>query len=207
RPAHPPLGRSSRLGGRLRPISASPGSCGTALRGWSTSSIKAEKKPQKKGFIANIRAGDFRGAWNVTAGSSGWWKHTGVNLTIGVVAAAGTAACIASVVCGGGLFLVGAAALFTAGLGAHMAVASEEERARGATQFLLPTAKAEASGMIAGATFGRGLLGGLILGPKQGIAGPGLTTRGASDPLFAGLARTDYAGIRGRVVTYMKNLF
>ncbi|MFG2337366.1 RHS repeat-associated core domain-containing protein [Streptomyces yangpuensis] len=176
--------------------------CKSSNRGWSTSSVKADKKPQKKGFVPKIRD-----AWNVSLGSSDWWKHKGVNFAIGVVAAAGTAACIASVVCGGGLFLVGAAALFTAGLGAHMAVASEEERARGATQFLLPTAKAEAMGMIGGATFGRGLLGGLVLGPKQGIAGPGLTTRGASDPLFAGLARNDYAGMTGRVVTYMKNLF
>lgn len=181
--------------------------CKPSNRGWSGSSPKVEKKPQKKGFIANLKSGDFRGAWDVTLGDSNWRKHKGVSLGIGFVAALGTGFCIASAVCGGGLFLVGVGALFVAGLGAHMAVASEEEKARGAAQFLLPTAEAEVMGIIGGATFGRGILFGLIRGSKQGIARPGLTTRGGSDPLFAGLARTDFGGMRGRVVNYMKNLF
>ncbi|MGR4884228.1 RHS repeat-associated core domain-containing protein [Streptomyces sp. LARHCF249] len=164
------------------------------------------KKAEKKTLWDSLKNGVVK-KWDNTLGSEDWWRHKGVNVVVGFLAAAGTAACIASVVCGGGLFLVGAAYLFTAGVAAHMMVASEEERARGATQFLLPTAKAEAMGMIGGATFGRGILGGLLMGPKQGIAGPGLTTRGASDPLFAGLGRTDFASMRGRVVSYMKNLF
>lgn len=76
-----------------------------------------------------------------------------------MLATVGTAACIASVVCGAGLFTVGAAALFTAGMGAHMAVATDEERERGASQFMLRTAKAEVKGMAFGTVFGRGLLG------------------------------------------------
>ncbi|CAL9646915.1 hypothetical protein SUDANB120_06503 (plasmid) [Streptomyces sp. enrichment culture] len=170
---------------------------------WSSST---SKMPKKKTLWDSIK-GRVGEKWNNTVASADWWRHKGVDVAIGVLAAAGTAACIASVVCGGGLFLVGAASLFTAGLMAHMAVATEEERSKGAAQFLLPTAKAEVKGMAGGATFGRGIVGGLLLGPKQGIAGPGLTTRGASDPLFAGLSRTDFSGMKGRVSTYIRNLF
>ncbi|WP_437039458.1 RHS repeat-associated core domain-containing protein [Streptomyces sp. enrichment culture] len=99
---------------------------------------------------------------NVT--SKDWWKHKGVDIGIGAVAALGTGVCIATVVCGGGLFLVGAGAVFVAGLGAHMAVATDEERERGATQFLARTAKAEAKGIAAGALWGRGPVGGIIKG-------------------------------------------
>lgn len=121
-----------------------------------------------------------------------WWKHKGVDIGVGIAATAGTAACIASVVCGGGVFLVGASALFVAGVGAHMAIASPEERQKGGAQYLKRTAITEVRGMFFGATFGRGMIGALRSGPKQGIAKPGLTTRGGSDPLFAGIDRRDY---------------
>lgn len=76
----------------------------------------------------------------------------------------GTGLCIATVVCGGGLFLVGAGAVFVGGLGAHMAIATDEERERGATQYLARTAKAEAKGMAAGALWGRDIGGGIVKG-------------------------------------------
>ncbi|MFF1548993.1 hypothetical protein [Streptomyces sp. NPDC058291] len=150
----------------------------------------AERR-KKEGIFSSIKNG-ISGKWNsfkndVT--STDWWKHKGVDFAVGFLAIAGTAACIASVVCTGGLFIVGASALFVTGIGAHMAVASEEERSRGGAQYLARTAKAEAKGMFLGATFGRGMLGAIRGGAKQGIAGPGLTTRGASDPLLAVVPR------------------
>ncbi|MCX4848192.1 RHS repeat domain-containing protein [Streptomyces sp. NBC_00893] len=137
---------------------------------------------QNQGFWSSFRSG-VEGKWsrftsNVT--SVDWWKHKGVDFAIGTVAAIGTGVCIATVVCGGGLFLVGAGALFVAGLGAHMAVATDEERERGATQYLARTAKAEVKGMVTGALWGRGLFGGIAKGAngkyasffaKRGMAG------------------------------------
>jgi hypothetical protein len=73
-----------------------------------------------------------------------------------------------------------------------MAIASPEERQKGGAQYLKRTAITEVRGMFFGATFGRGMIGALRSGPKQGIAKPGLTTRGGSDPLFAGIDRRDY---------------
>ncbi|WP_171117736.1 MULTISPECIES: RHS repeat-associated core domain-containing protein [unclassified Streptomyces] len=96
--------------------------------------------------------------------SADWWKHKGVDMAVKLAATAGTAACIASAVCGVGLFTVGAAAVFAAGLAGHMAVATEEERRKGASQYLLRTAKSELMGMAMGATFGRGTLGALRKG-------------------------------------------
>lgn len=178
--------------------------CGNSgSRGTSSPSVPtaAEKEAENKDIFSKIKA-----EWNATIGNSDWRKHKGVNIAIGFLAAAGTAACIASMVCGGGLFLVGAAALFTTGIAAHLAVASEEERRQGGAQFLLPTAKAQAMGMLGGATFGRGLLGGLIRGPKNIVPGPGLTTRGPSAPLFSGLSRGDYSGMIERLTGHMKRI-
>ncbi|MFJ3882408.1 RHS repeat-associated core domain-containing protein [Streptomyces sp. NPDC090077] len=143
---------------RHDPDCRSSRSYGSSSHSTAVPKAKPAKKPEKKGFVANIVAGDFKGAWNATAGSSTWWKHKGVDLGIKVLAGVGTALCIASAVCGMGLFVVGAAALFTAGLGAHMAVASEEEKKEGASQFLLKTGKAEAVGIASGALWGRGVL-------------------------------------------------
>jgi RHS repeat-associated protein len=141
-----------------------------------------------------------------------WLKHKGVDIAIGVIATLGTAACIASVVCGGGLFIAGAGALFVAGLGAHMAVASEEERRQGAGQYLVRTAKAEAQGMFFGATFGRGMVGAIFKGPKPPalhtrLVYPGGATRSGSDPLLSGLGKTDYAGMTERLINHIKGLF
>ncbi|WP_406252871.1 hypothetical protein OH786_21030 [Streptomyces atratus] len=88
-----------------------------------------------------------------------WWKHKGVNIGVGILATVGTAACIASVVCGAGLFVVGSAALYAGGLAAHMALSSEEERRQGAGKCMLGTAKAELKGIAFGTLFGRGMLG------------------------------------------------
>ncbi|MGW9373793.1 RHS repeat domain-containing protein [Streptomyces xanthophaeus] len=169
--------------------------------------IEKEQAEQRKkdGIWGNIRKGNIGAAWNNSFGNRDWVKHFGINGAVGMLAAAGTIACIASGGCAG-LFLVGAAALFVGGVMAHMAVATEEERARGATQFLLPTAKAEAMGMLTGALWGRGLIGAAVLGPKAGVATSRHVGRRGSDPLFAGLGRFDVKGMGGRIGDYMKNL-
>ncbi|MFF8440831.1 RHS repeat-associated core domain-containing protein [Streptomyces californicus] len=167
----------------------------------------AAEQRKKDGIWGNIKKGQFRAAWDNSAGSADWWKHRGVDIAIGMVASAGTALCIASVVCGGGLFMVGAGALFVAGLGAHVAVASEEEKSQGATQFLARTAKAEATGIAFGATFGRGPLGAMLFGPKQGVARAGLSSRGGSDPLFAGIGKFDVPAMGSALVRHFKQFF
>ncbi|MFI1926297.1 RHS repeat-associated core domain-containing protein [Streptomyces sp. NPDC020377] len=121
----------------------------------------AAERRKKDSIWGSIKHG-IGDKWNSIkedATSVDWWKHKGVDIAVGFVAATGTAACIASVACGAGLFIVGAAALFAAGLAGHMAVSTEEERRQGAGQYLLTTAKAEGKGIAAGALFGRGFLG------------------------------------------------
>lgn len=121
---------------------------------------EAERR-KKDGIFGKIASGigDKVDSFKENVTSADWWKHKGVDIGIGMLATAGTAACIASVVCGAGLFTVGAAGLFVAGMGAHMAVATEEERRQGAAQFMLRTAKAEVTGMAYGTLFGRGMIG------------------------------------------------
>jgi RHS repeat-associated protein len=94
-------------------------------------------------------------------------RHKIVNFAVGAAAAIGTAACIASVVCGMGLFAVGAAALFAGGLGAHYAVSSRAERRRGMGRHFKSTLWAESKGIVCGATFGRGCAMGLAFGAKK----------------------------------------
>ena len=106
-------------------------------------------------------------------------KHQIINAAVGVAAAAGTAACIASVVCGGGLFVVGAAALYTTGLGAHEYFATPEER-KHVGSFLAGTGKAEAKGIVCGVLFGRGCLTGSLRGAK------------AKHYVFSGVRRLHY---------------
>ncbi|MFJ2766082.1 RHS repeat domain-containing protein [Streptomyces prasinus] len=159
---------------------------------------------------SDIRDG-LSGAWD-TVSDPNWLKHKGIDIAVGMLATLGTVACIASMVCGGGLFIVGASALFVAGVGAHMAVASEEERRKGGAQYLARTAKAEVQGMVMGATFGRGAMGAALKGPKPPTVHPALrypngTVRSGSDPLFSGMSRTDYTGMGGKLVDYFKNLF
>ncbi|MEU9006742.1 hypothetical protein AB0D15_33655, partial [Streptomyces sp. NPDC048551] len=138
---------------RHDPDCGSSRSYGSSSRSTPASAAKRGAKKPEKGFIASIKTGDFKGAWN-----SPTWKHKVVDMGIKFVAGAGTTLCIASAVCGMGLFVVGAAALFTVGLGAHMAVASEEEREQGDSQFIVDTAKSEAVGIASGALWGRGAL-------------------------------------------------
>ncbi|MCL7382292.1 RHS repeat-associated core domain-containing protein [Streptomyces sp. 35G-GA-8] len=130
----------------------------------------AERRRQD-GIWGNIIRGKFDAAWENTRerldntfGSSDWRNHWLVDKGIGFAAMAGTAACIASVACGAGLFAVGAAAIFAAGLGAHLSVSSEEERREGAGKFMLRTAEAEVKGMAMGTLFGRGMLGAIQKG-------------------------------------------
>ncbi|MFJ6938604.1 ricin-type beta-trefoil lectin domain protein [Streptomyces sp. NPDC101132] len=134
----------------------------------------AKKPEKKKGFWQSVASGDVRGAvqakWD--GAKDEWkkmqtweyWRHKGVDKVITALAVAGTALCIASAVCGMGLFVVGASALFVAGLGAHIAVASEEERKKGGAQFLQRTAMSEVKGIALGATWGRGIGGALWKG-------------------------------------------
>ncbi|MEU2248786.1 RHS repeat-associated core domain-containing protein [Streptomyces sp. NPDC019224] len=129
----------------------------------------ADKERRKKdGIWGSIKKGNFGAAWDNSLGSSGWRNHKIVDIAITAVAAVGTAACIASVVCGGGMFMVGVGAVFVAGLGAHMAVSTPEERTEGGAQFIKRTAISEAKGVAAGALCGRGPGGCLAFGPKAG---------------------------------------
>ncbi|WP_440862286.1 RHS repeat-associated core domain-containing protein [Streptomyces tanashiensis] len=186
-----------------------------AERAAAAAAAAAAEKRQKAGVLRNLVSGNFNDAWDNFVeeqwtnkyASLDWWKHSGVDKLVTLAAVAGTAACIASVACGAGLFVVGAGALFVAGLGAHMAVASEEDRKKGATQYLLPTAKAEAKGIILGATFGRGMLGALWKGPKPVNMYPQrLGSRRGYDPLFAGLGRLQFKEYRGRLGSFFKDL-
>ncbi|MEU3735434.1 RHS repeat-associated core domain-containing protein, partial [Streptomyces sp. NPDC033538] len=164
----------------------------------------AEAERRKKDSIwGKISSGLGKVKNNVT--SVDWWKHKGIDMAVGFTATAGTAACIASVVCGGGLFIVGASALFVTGVGAHMAVATPEERGRGGAQYLKRTAITEGRGMLFGATFGRGAFGAFRHGAKQGIAGPGLSSRAGSDPLFAGIAARDWGAMRTRLFDHLRS--
>ncbi|WNI29958.1 RHS repeat-associated core domain-containing protein [Streptomyces sp. ITFR-6] len=134
----------------------------------------AERR-KKDGIWGNIKKGNFRAAWDNSLGDSGWRNHKLVDIGITAIAAIGTAACIASVVCGGGMFLVGAGAVFVAGLGAHMVVSTPDERADGGAKFIKRTAVSEVKGIAAGALCGRGPGGCLTFGPKAGtpLAGVG----------------------------------
>ncbi|MEE1771706.1 hypothetical protein PUR34_27015 [Streptomyces sp. JV185] len=118
---------------------------------------KAEQQRKQNSIKSSImgKLGNLKN--NLT--SVDWWKHKGVNIGVGILATVGTAACIASVVCGAGLFVVGSAALYAGGLAAHMALSSEEERRQGAGKYMLGTAKAELKGIAFGTLFGRGMLG------------------------------------------------
>ncbi|RAJ70638.1 MULTISPECIES: RHS repeat-associated core domain-containing protein [unclassified Streptomyces] len=173
--------------------------------------VKAERKKAEAQAESNAKDegfwGGLRSKVSETVGSASWWRHKGVDVGIGVLATVGTAACIASVVCGGGLFIVGASALFVTGIGAHMAVASPQERQRGGAQYLTRTAKAEGKGIFFGATFGRGAFGAMRNGAKQGTTGAGLTTRQGSDPLFAGIAPRDYGAMGDRLLSHLKSLW
>ncbi|ATL32942.1 hypothetical protein KY5_7924c [Streptomyces formicae] len=137
---------------------------------------KAEAERRKKdGIFGNIRKGNFGAAWDNatdkmdnTVGSVDWWKHKGVDIGVGAVATIGTSVCIATVACGAGLFVVGAGAVYVTGLGAHMAVASDEERRQGAGQYLFRTAVAEGKGIAMGTLFGRGAAGASFKGGNLG---------------------------------------
>ncbi|MCX5345765.1 RHS repeat domain-containing protein [Streptomyces atratus] len=138
--------------------------------------MDAERR-KKDGIWGNIKKGEFGAAWDNSLGNADWLKHKGVDMGITTIAALGTAFCIASVVCGAGVFLVGAGALFVAGLGAHMAMATPEERADGAGKFVKRTAVSEAKGVLAGALCGRGPGGCLARGPKAGTPLAGIPRR------------------------------
>jgi RHS repeat-associated protein len=144
---------------------------------------RAEADRRKKSNIfGNIKnkISDEASEWKGKLTSGDWWKHKGVDFAITSVAALGTGVCIATVACGGGMFLVGAGYVFVVGLGAHMAVASDEERQRGAQQYLARTAWSEAKGIGAGALWGRG--------PGTGIV------KGASGKYAAFFAKRNMAG-------------
>lgn len=94
-----------------------------------------------------------RAAWD--NGGRKWLERKIVDTAVPLAVTAGTALCIASVTCSAGLFAVGASALFVAGLGTHMTLASEEEQRQGPTQFLVRTAEAEVKRIVSGAVFAR----------------------------------------------------
>ena len=106
-----------------------------------------------------------------------WWRqasafvsrnrHNIINTAVGFAAAAGTVACIASVVCGVGMAAGGAVALAAAGVAAHTASAPARERTRSNVgRWTRQSASATVRGGICGATLGRGCAGAGALGPK-----------------------------------------
>ncbi|ROQ72560.1 RHS repeat-associated protein [Streptomyces sp. CEV 2-1] len=146
------------------------------VKAQAAAKARADAERRKKdGIWGNIKKGNFHAAWDNSLGNSGWRNHKFVDIAITAVAAIGTAACIASVVCGGGLFTAGVGAVFVAGLGAHMAVSTPEERAEGGAQFIKRTAISETKGVVAGSLCGRGPGGCRTFGPKAGtpLAGVG----------------------------------
>ncbi|GHH28426.1 hypothetical protein Srubr_38570 [Streptomyces rubradiris] len=143
---------------------------------------RAEAERRKKdGIFGSIMKGHFSDAWQNTKDKV-TDKHWLIDKGVGILAATGTAVCIASVACGAGLFVVGAGALFAGGLMAHYAASSSEERHQGMAQYLVGTAKAEGMGILAGSLCGRGVGGCVALGPKAGfpLAGTPRTQLGSA---------------------------
>ncbi|MFJ3235826.1 RHS repeat domain-containing protein [Streptomyces sp. NPDC086787] len=130
---------------------------------------KAQAERRKKdGIFGSIMKGHFGDAWQNTKDKVSD-KHWLIDKGVGIIAATGTAFCIASVYCGAALLVVGSAALFTGGLAAHYAVSSDEERHEGMSKYLIGTAKAEGEGILAGSLCGRGAGGCFVMGPKPGF--------------------------------------
>ncbi|MFI1936631.1 RHS repeat-associated core domain-containing protein [Streptomyces purpureus] len=153
---------------------------------------EAERRKKENGILASIAKGNFKDAFDNSLGSRYWWTHTGVDLGIKFLATVGTTACIASAICGAGLFAVGALSLFAVGLGAHIALADEVD-AKNPEKFILPTAISQVEGMVAGATFGRGAGMAAIRGPKAPKYHSALSNgRGGSDPLFSGVPQKQW---------------
>lgn len=128
---------------------------------------EARERAKRNGIFGSVMKGNFNDAWEGVKGTAAD-KHFWIDKGLTFLAAAGTFACIMSAVCGAGLFIVGAAALFTVGLGAHMAASSPEERRAGAGKYIPETGKAVGTGVIAGALCGRGPGGCIALKPKPG---------------------------------------
>ncbi|WEH30587.1 RHS repeat-associated core domain-containing protein [Streptomyces sp. AM 3-1-1] len=165
---------------------------------------KADVERRKKnGIFGSIMKGNWNDAWENTKNVA---PHLAVNVGVGFLATTGTAVCIASVVCGGGLFVVGASALLVGGVAAHMAVGTPEEN-RDPTHYFASTAKAEAKGMFFGATFGRGQMGAMLRGVNASRMTSAITGRAGSQPLFAGLEKNDLGGMTSRLTGYVKGLW
>ncbi|MGA5437419.1 RHS repeat domain-containing protein [Streptomyces cellulosae] len=130
---------------------------------------EAEAERKKNGIFGSIMKGNFKDAWE-NAKDTVTDRHWQIDKVIGIAAAAGTGLCIALVACTAGVFVVGAAALFAGGLGAHYVASSEEERRRGMGDHVWGTAKAEATGIFWGSVCGRGMGGCFVLGPKPSSA-------------------------------------
>ncbi|MEV6395909.1 RHS repeat-associated core domain-containing protein [Streptomyces sp. NPDC051907] len=148
---------------------------------------RAEAQRKRDGILGSIKKGNWGAAWSNTVddvweeriGNSSWWKHKGVDfgVTMGVAALVGV--CLVSACLG--LAVVGVGAAVVAGAGAHMALATPEERAGGYGQYFKRSGKAAAYGVVSGALCGKGPAGCFIFGPK------------ATSPL-AGVARGKLTG-------------
>ncbi|MGQ4397799.1 RHS repeat domain-containing protein [Streptomyces violaceoruber] len=126
------------------------------------------EKRKKNGIFGSIMKGNFKDAWENTKDKV-TDKHWLIDKGVGIVAASGTALCIVLAPCTVGVFVVGAAAVFVGGLGAHYAASSDEERRRGMGAHIRGTAKAEGIGILSGSLCGRGAGGCFALGPKAGF--------------------------------------
>ena len=98
-------------------------------------------------------------------------KHTIINIGVGAIAGFGAAACVATVVCGVGAFVIGSVALGTAGVAAH--TAADGRRGFGRSNVFTNVARtlsSETRGLFCGVTFGSGCLGVAL---RRGRAKPG----------------------------------
>lgn len=111
----------------------------------------------------------------------------------------------ATVVCGAGVFAVGAGALLVTGVGAHMAVASEEDRSRGALQYFAARPEVRRSALRSGALWGRGALSGLVrvaTSRAYDLASRG--GHGGSPPLLCNVPRSEWRNV---IVNHIRSWF
>lgn len=110
-------------------------------------------------------------------------RHMLINIGIGIAAAGLGAACLASVVCGGGALVstLGMAVVTTnivsVGVAAHTILAKPSEKALPPRVWTKSTTVATAKGFLCGILAGRGCLTTVISGPTQSSPANNILTR------------------------------
>lgn len=109
-------------------------------------------------------------------------RHRIVNWGVSAASAAVVAACVVAEPCGLAVGAISLGTVFVAGVIAHAAVATKQERQRDGGRWLLTTGSAVGKGAACGRLFRRGCLGGATRGPKAGA--PYHATIGIRSPLL-----------------------